>query len=259
MKTNYVIACWMGARGSEDTRQMVDRAFFVRQQMRYLERVVHNLDQVTVVVARGGDEGAGREVVRVCEQTSLPVKVLFRENAGYSYGSWNHAYEVYGTEFSHYILAEDDYVPVADGFDDRIVKLTDEEGGYVCGLVSSAPVHRWSDVGDHAAVTNGGIRSDDWDAVHPAPIDATDGQYSGPNTQVRWSSAFARTVGISDWIPVYATPFWNGRFLEWFSSPRAQPIFVPVQAIGLGQLTVRIARDHFRATLTERGMLIVER
>ena len=55
MKTNYVIACWMGARGSEDARQMVDRAFFVRQQMRYLERVVHNLDQVTVVVARGGD------------------------------------------------------------------------------------------------------------------------------------------------------------------------------------------------------------
>lgn len=239
-KVNYVVACWMGRRRYEDPRHVADRSFFLREHLRRLSELDHALDQVTLVVAVGGDPVAERfaEGARVGD---TPVVVLRRQNGGFSYGSWNHAYEAFGEEFTHYVLVEDDYLPCLDHFDRTLVEFADAEGTYVCGLSA------WD--GTHAAISNGVVPTAAWRHVHPAPT-----HLHGDLAQTVWSRSFhAAGFPVRDWLATHSSPFSRaGARLRWYGHPSLPPLFAPVQALR-APVVVSDGTSRLRACLDAYG------
>jgi hypothetical protein len=184
------------------------------------------------------------------------TEVLLRPNEGFSYASWNHAYDTYRAKFDHYILVEDDYMPCAHNFDTTLVEMADDSNGYVCGMVSKPSVRRWPGIKSHAANSNGVIRSDIWGRVHPAEVVTGDGMFAGPDSQVLWSASFEKAgVPLTDWIDSYASPFWRGQNVEWCGKPRQQALFMPIQASGKDSVPIRVGRQMLSGSISDMGVL----
>jgi hypothetical protein len=67
-----------------------------------------------------------------------PVVVERVVNEGISYGQYSKMFDKYGN-FDHYILTEDDYLPIADDFDTTLVQMFNDfhkrrNCGFLCGL-----------------------------------------------------------------------------------------------------------------------------
>lgn len=223
MTVNYIIACWMGPRRNDDSRAVGDRAFYLKTHLWALEAAQRSLDHVTIVLAEGGDADADAFTKAVKKVGSVPVTVLVRENLGYSYGSWNHAFDVFGDDFNHHIIVEDDYAPWVVGFDDHLVAHAKEKKTYVCGAASR--------VGKHAAISNGIIPRDVWKAVHPAPCVAGSSVRDGNQSQRIWTAAFAsKGYPIQDYMGTHSSPFWVGGSVRWYGDFRKDPMFMPCHA-----------------------------
>jgi hypothetical protein len=219
----------MGQRMREDPRQFSDRSFFLRTHLERLCELEHRLDQITVVLALGGEaehEAYARELTKVGD---TPVVVLTRANECYSYGSWEHAFLTFRDSFSHYVFIEDDYVPCFDHFDERLIDIVERKRTYVCGL------HAWRQT--HAAISNAIVTSELLADVltgsflrdvrgMPRP---SDGFYS----QLMWSRCFyERGYVIEDWTDEHSSPFWNGWEIRWYGHPSLPCMMVPIQATG---------------------------
>ncbi len=246
MKVNYVMACWMGARNYDDSRHAKDRSLFVREHLAQLEGLAHSLDQITVVLAEGGDPEADAYVkgLKTCGDT--PVCVLTRENIGLSYASWNHAYDTFADEFDYSIIVEDDYVPVVEGFDAELVDFADRYKTYVCSLASAD--------GRHGAITNGIIPHDVWEAVAPVPYDDSHAQTRGNRSQTIWSGHFfGEGYPLKDWMSKFSSPFRQARGATfWYGHAAVQPLFIPIQAMGRPN-RIRIESMSITATVDNRG------
>jgi hypothetical protein len=154
----------------------------------------------------------------------IPAVVLPRENLGYSYGSWNHAFDTYGETFTHYILVEDDYAPWVPGFDEIMVRYADQEKTYVCSLATRN--------GRHGAISNGVIRSDIWSRVHPAPFVSGSTSKEGNHSQRIWTAHFfGRGFPVRDMTETHSAPFWQGNVIRWYGDMRKPPLLMPVQAL----------------------------
>jgi hypothetical protein len=220
--TNYIVACWMGPRTNEDLRNIKDRSSFLKAHVAALSNLKHGIDHVTVVLAEGGDEKGDKYARSLKEICGTPVSVIARENRGLSYASWNAAFQEFGSEFSHHIVVEDDYVPYLDDFDSALVELADYHETYVCGLIDNE--------GAHAAISNGVIPTSVWEKVQPAAPALTMEQMD--YAQSAWSSSFYhRGYPIEEYLDCHASPFWVGRSLRWYGHPSLPPLFVPAHAI----------------------------
>jgi len=226
-KVNYVIAAWTGVRVREDPRYTEDRSLYLRKHMEQLRSVRHSLDQVTVVLAEGGDTVADAFVLGLGggRVRDTPIVVMARKNEGYSYGSWNHCFESFGTRFDYYIIVEDDYAPVLEGFDQVLVSIAKEKRTYVCGMATMG--------GRHAAISNGVIPSEVWSVVHPAPYVCGRGIGAGNSSQSVWSQHFHDSgFPVQDTLDCYSSPFWaRGSSLKTYGDGTLPPIFVPVHTL----------------------------
>ncbi len=220
-RTNYVVACWMGPRRVEHEPNQADRTSFLRAHIHALETLSHSLDQVTVVLAEGGDPEAEAFARRMTKIGSVPVRVLTRPNFGVSYAGWDLAYKTFGDEFSHYIVVEDDYVPFLDGFDQRLVHMADASNNYVCGLTERTR--------KLAAISNGVIPERIWRNVTTPSLKKGKPEES----QIVWSRAFYDAGHpLEDCLKYYSSPFWSGQsMMRWYGHPSLRPLFVPAQAI----------------------------
>ncbi len=219
-RVNYVIACWMGPRSYEDPRQVNDRSFFLRTHLKRLRELDHGVDQVTIVMATGGDSEAESYVRTLTEAEGAPFIVLARENYGYSYASWNYSYEMCGDSFSHYVFVEDDYMPCRDGFVDVLLEAADRKATYVCSLAGRE--------GTHAAISNAIVSSSILKKVLPAPTGPT-----GHIAQTEWSKYFSVCgYPVEDWTDTHSSPFWAGTKVRWYGHPDLPPMFLPIQSVG---------------------------
>jgi len=242
---NYVVAMWTGTRAHEDTRARVDRTFFMREHIRALEALEHSLDQITVVLAEGGDAEADAFIKSIDRIGDTPVKVLVRENTGYSYASWNHAFETFRDAFDYYILIEDDYIPWADGFDEILVAHAKEKNTYVCSLATRG--------GRHGAISNGIVPSKVWEKVHPAPFAHGSETRNGNDSQRQWTMWFAeKGFWVKDHTDTHSSPFWNGHSIRWYGDLSKPVLMMPIHAARRfvkvttrGGPTVRVRSDSF--------------
>lgn len=222
-RVNYVIACWMGGRRAEDRRSLKDRSFFLRQHLQVLETRRHQIDLVTIVLARGGDDNADALARAIKSAGDTPVEVLERENTGYSYASWNHAFETYGDRFTHYILIEDDYAPWVDDFDSILIAHANRKNTYVCSKQSRN--------GFHGAISNGVIPYEVWKRCHPAPWVDGVAVRDGNASQRIWTAHFCKKgFPLQDHTDTHSSPFWDGRKVVWYGDTSKPPLFMPVHA-----------------------------
>lgn len=246
-RVNYVIACWMGKRNHEDERQVAERTLFLREHLDRLDELKHGLDQITIVLATGGDAAAEQQARVLAAERTL---VLERPNAYYSYGSWRHAFLTLKQAFSHYIFVEDDYLPCFDGFDEALLEIAVKKNTYVCGL------NCWKQM--NAAISNSVVPSRILKQVmlqhfaeHLSPTPAPSDGY---RSQISWSLAFfKRGYLIEDWIDTHSSPFWNGHQVRWYGHPRLPPLFVPFHAVGRKIVITRSGSDGLSALIDKSG------
>jgi hypothetical protein len=122
MSIHYVIACWSGLRRVNPPAYLADRSVFLRRHLESLQNLKHSVDRITIVVNQNvEDPPSFRSFLKSIPKTlgTACVKVLERPNIGYSYGAYSRAFELdrIVSPATHYILMEDDYVFIQDGFD----------------------------------------------------------------------------------------------------------------------------------------------
>jgi len=196
----------------------------IRHHIAALEAANHSLDQITIVLAEGGDEKADAFIKGITSVGDTPVVVLVRENTGYSYASWNHAFETYKEKFTHYIIVEDDYMPWVHDFDAILVEHANRENTYVCGLEARR--------GKLASISNGIIPSKVWAQVHPAPYTEGSTAREGNNSQKIWTEWFSiKGFPVADHLSTHSSPFWVGNTIRWYGDLSKPPLFVPVDCV----------------------------
>ena len=216
---NLVIACWSGTRRDTFEPYDEDRAYYIKRQIKCLEKLKHDLDQITFVIPDNPEEPRKftaflKEIPRRIG-TAL-VKVIKRENFGQSYGSYSHVYGRYRDRFDYYIFIEDDYLFVVDNFDQELVVnyVGMQNCGFLCSLVFE-DIHT-PDI--HAGVANGichyGVLEDIWEKYGELPHrnwdDASLNEVTKYNTgpQIKFSHAFLEVgKGLYDMTHKYKVPF----------------------------------------------------
>lgn len=153
-KINYVIATWSGSRRHGNDRHVTDRTFYIKEQLDSLEKLKHNLSQITIVVPYNPAEPPYlRDYLNSLPPVlgGTPLVVVDRENKGQSYGSYSHIYGLYRDQFDYYIFIEDDYIFVEDAFDHTLVSTFNNRKncGFLCSLAKNF------DGRQHAAISNG--------------------------------------------------------------------------------------------------------
>lgn len=136
-RVNYVIATWGGPR-----RLGGAYGNYTYKHLKFLEKIKHNLDQITVVWPDNQQElYSYRKYMESIDGTEIngtPVKVLKTKNRFQSYGQYISAFKKFGNDFDYFIFTEDDYVAVANDFDKDLIDSFEKNHkekrcGYLCG------------------------------------------------------------------------------------------------------------------------------
>jgi hypothetical protein len=160
----------------------------------------------------------------LAEAGGTAVKVIRRENGGYSYESWRQAY-LDDPSFDYYIFIEDDWCPVHDDFDSILVELLADRPvylcGYVCFITHQGPRFK------SAAHSNGIISAASMEKVSAL----------GPfQDQNHFSRSLAQVgIDIVDWRGKYRSPFFHDlpgiSRMEEYSQSVKEYLIVPVQML----------------------------
>jgi hypothetical protein len=151
-KINLIITCYDGAR-----RQKYNNSISNLKLQNYtLNNFKHSISQVTLVCTTDSNYSNTfkSEISEFEKSSKFKTEILFRENVGASYGSFNHAYLRYRTDFDQYIFLEDDYVFSCDYFDEIMMSkmYLSENCGFVCSLADKTN-------NPHAAISVGMINT----------------------------------------------------------------------------------------------------
>lgn len=259
-----------------------DRTSVIRTHLESLERLAHDLDQVTLVVSGIPDVEKVAMLIQPWAPSRLRgacVHVMFRPNLGMSYGAFSDAFTQFRDDFDHFIFTEDDYLFTQDHFDARMQFALDgnvKGNGFICGAsYKAAP-----DPFDHAAVFIGMASTEAlaaaskhgypamgrlfYDETSPIPRCGFHGQKGMSK------SIIDAGYTIDDWLTAYSTAYWDSEhgIVRWFSRDREHPEYgpqiargdltrpsfvVPVQALGR---TVRVSDGHewHEGTISSAGV-----
>jgi len=135
MKFHYVIGTWSGDR----SRSHLDTGkFYIKEHIKQLCSLKHNLDRITVGYPKNPKEDPEyKQYMNSLGSLDLgiPITVLPTPNVGMSYGQYSAVFEKFGTECEYYIFMEDDYVPVIDYFDEKLLEiLMEKDCDYICDV-----------------------------------------------------------------------------------------------------------------------------
>ncbi len=147
---NYVVACWLGSRGSKKYSKIVedDKFFFIKQHLNFLsDYTKDDIEKVTFVINSRPDEDV--ETVEkffseVKLNNDIKIEYLFRDNKDSnglirgSYGAWNHAMVndlSNDTNVENFLLFEDDYILVDENCVKPFVERSTETDPFVCSYV----------------------------------------------------------------------------------------------------------------------------
>lgn len=232
-KANYVIATWSGSRYNPAND-------YLKVHLKRLFELKHSLAQITIVRPLGSDN---EEYYNLPEEIRSKVVIINRPANDRSYGQFIYAYQKYTDKFTHYIIAEDDYVPNIDHFDDILVDLIEKKGcDYLCGKYA-----KQTRIDRLRAIQNQGIvKSDSFKKlleVFPEPKFPVMGPEDGTE-QLIFSEYFTDAgMVIKDYSEEYSVPYWT-KTLTYFTKDQSwDTIFVPYQCVAQG------IADHFKMNI----------
>ncbi len=134
---NYVVTCWSGNRRFMEESYREDRTHFLRIHIEQLKKHKSSLSQITFVINHNPDEDENyKQFVNDIpkEINGTPVEVLRRDNSGMMFGAWFYVCQIYGDQFDHYFVTEDDYAPISDDFAAPFLSAFNKEEncGFMC-------------------------------------------------------------------------------------------------------------------------------
>lgn len=240
-KVNYVIATFGDVRGSSSADPEINReylkdySYYLREHLKQLDKLKHNLSQITIVVNKL--EYESESFIDYIDEisTSRKYKVLRRpSNEGISYGAYSYAYDTCGDDFDYYFFIEDDYIPVMNNFDKIFIKCFKEiencgflvAGGAECGISSSKVLH---------------IIKDKYGVL----------PYSEPDSrsQVTFSSAFSEVGFKRECILKYkdfniSAGYWQHPSKAVWIYGDGPPILVPIQYLNPDIPRINVGKDY---------------
>lgn len=221
MKINYVIATWSGVRRNPSTE-------YLKKHLKRLFELKHSLAQITVVIPFGSDNP---EFYNLDAETLSKVVIIYRPENDRSYGQFLFAYKQYKDQFTHYIIAEDDYIPNMDHFDFLIYSLMQEKKcDYLCGKYgrfrATDPLHPQQNQGIVKSSAFEKILAND-----PDPKFYKNGIEDGQE-QSMFAELFTKNgLTIEDYSDTYSVPYFD-RYLRYFSEKKSfNTLFVPYQCL----------------------------
>jgi len=93
------------------------------------------VDYELIIVDNASPNKKFQKILETC-----PYKVIHRENKGYSYGGYKHAWEELGDKYDYYLFFEQDWVPSKDGWlAELLLKFHEDKK---VGMVGNCMEHR---------------------------------------------------------------------------------------------------------------------
>lgn len=153
-KTCYIINFYFGSRRKTiETYTNVDRLYFLKKQIEFLEKYSHNLSKIIFTCnIEKEDYKYVSEIFRITPKhiQGAEVELHFRENYGLSYGAWADAYDRNEDRYDYFIFNEDDYFFCQNNWDGYLVNKFEshDDTGFVC--IALREPHTWNDYKKHA-------------------------------------------------------------------------------------------------------------
>lgn len=237
-KIIYCIATWSGARRHMPPKYKKDSTYYLRKQIERLKKLQHSLAAIAIINPYQKKESKEfhkflGEIENIVDP--LPCFILLRRNMAMSYGSWLHAYEAFGDNFTHYLVIEDDYLPSINNFDTEMLSLMNSTNncGVVFSCLSDIPLYESGKVSradTFAMISNGLIAG--WAFKEALPMLRTvcaemksKGVYDS-GYQVEWTSAFSKTgVIVIDVRDKYKVEYNRHIDRVWYHSQNKTPLF----------------------------------
>ncbi len=130
MKINYVIATWNGKRVVPAKCNSMLYENVLKYHINYLNHYNNNISQITIMKPISNVLNTYYDI-----ELNDKIKIIECENRFQSYGQWLKAVELFLEDFDYFIFIEDDYVPITNNFDEKLINIY-KEGTYLCSLVS---------------------------------------------------------------------------------------------------------------------------
>jgi len=152
--TCYVINFYFGERRKTIERyNKIDRLYFLRKQIEFLEKYSHNLNKIifTCNIEKEHYKYVS-DIFRIVPKyiQGAEVELHFRENYGLSYAAWSDAFDRNEDKYDYFIFNEDDYFFVQNNWDGYLINKFNqyEDCGFVCPIIREP--HHWNDYKKHA-------------------------------------------------------------------------------------------------------------
>lgn len=140
-KINYIVANYIGNnRRYKSYRDIfsVNPLFFFKRHIEFFN--ANNIPEIECTFVFNDDisEQLKKEIL---DLTNNKHEVIFRKNAGFSYGAWDQIIKMNLEKYDYFFLIEDDYLPTTSDFLQPFMKSMTDDTAYVCGLVEWSPTH----------------------------------------------------------------------------------------------------------------------
>ena len=234
MKINYIIATWNGTR----VKPVQNVGYYLnvlKNHIKILNNTSNSISQITIMKPKSGIINSYYDI-----ELNDKIKIIACENRYQSYGQWLKAATLFLEDFDYFIFIEDDYVPAANNFDEKLIKLY-IEGTYLCSMTSIIYDN------NHCAISNGIISketiknvllSNDYNIwLNNFGKNNTKLSFNGFNYQIPFSRYFLDNgILLEDYRKDYQVDYFYGNSNEIrdFSLPNVlnkEKIFTPIQNI----------------------------
>lgn len=241
MSACYVVSSWGGKRRKRDNpKALTDGAFYLREHIQHLGTLCRNIDRIVVAAPKcpgpiKGYEEYLKDLEAKGRAGAIPVEVFRRPNIGLAYGSYNDVYGRYRTQFDHYFIAEDDYIPILPGFDGILLEMMKDAPtcGFLCGLVWPVEGYAYG----CAAIFLGIMRTAALEKIWLkqgclARFGGCEYLEAEEVGQIGISRAIVNAgYEIHDWTKHYSSPFWYDGVVKVFGDPGLAPLYVLGQTL----------------------------
>lgn len=144
MRTNYIIANYIGPNRQYPLYKSLfetDPLFFYKKHLDFFTR--NNLPDISCTFVFNDDVDSLLKD-KINDLNRDKHEVIFRSNAGFSYGIWNDTVIKNLDQYDAFFLIEDDYLPSTDKFLTGFKQKITSKVAFVCSLVELATHERFS-------------------------------------------------------------------------------------------------------------------